>query len=82
MRDLLTAMASGRFAPSPAVVHSGDLFILRHPRRFAFSRFLHGMRDLLTATAPGRFAPSTALVRSGDLLLLKRLRRFAFSPHA
>ena len=75
MRDLLTAMAPGRFAPSPPVV---IFFFLDVSVASLFRR----MRDLLPATASGRFAPSTALVRSGDLLLLKRLRRFAFSPHA
>jgi len=55
MRDLLPANASGRFAPSAAVV---IFFYFDIPVASLF----RSMRDLLPDKAPGRFAPSAAVV--------------------
>ena len=55
MRDLLPKTASGRFAPSPAVVIFSFLGV-------SVASLFRRMRDLLPATASGRFAPSPAVV--------------------
>ena len=55
MRDLLHSTASGRFAPSDAVV-------IFYYYDVSVASLFRGMRDLLHSTASGRFAPSAAVV--------------------